>query len=158
MSFINKREQGKQGEALVIEYFEAIGCICKTNEQKFSLFDLTIYPYDLTVEVKNDLRAHKTGNIAIEIRNTKKNEPSGLYGTTADLWAHIVNDEIFLIEVIVLKNLIESTKPLRKIYSGGDNNSNILLYKKDFLKYFYSINNEKIQDIHEFLVETKRFV
>jgi len=52
-----------------------------------SAYDCTILR-PCHVELKIDHEAGKTGNCYFEIRNTYRNEPSGLAATQAEYWAH----------------------------------------------------------------------
>jgi hypothetical protein len=83
-----------------------------------------------TIEVKNDIYALKSGNIAVEIFNPKSNKPSGLTATTAHYWIYKVGDELWVCTVDQLKMFVACEKPHRTIDVGGDNNATLKLYKK----------------------------
>jgi hypothetical protein len=112
-------------------------------------------PWGFTTEVKYDVMASKTGNVAIEIRNTKQNKPSGIAGTRADLWCHTLEDEVWLGNVNEIRLYIAQNKPERTIKNAGDGNATVLLYKKDDIrKVFVRIDKlnplelrEAIQDL-----------
>jgi len=87
--------------------------------------------YKLTFECKNDVMAKKTGNVAIEYHNSKKNEPSGVSRTSAVFWAHKIGGIIWIVSVKALKDFIDVTKPVKVIESGGDDNANLLIYRID---------------------------
>lgn len=91
------------------------------NAQKIGFF--------LTFEVKNDMMAIQTGNVALEHRNCKKNEPSGITATTATFWAHKIEGTIWIVSVAKLKAFVETTTPFKKVTRGGDKNSDMYLYK-----------------------------
>ncbi len=59
-------------------------------------YDLHVIPAGgkpgFSVEVKWDKRAQETGNLYFEIRNTRRDEPSGVAATTADYWCHVIGD------------------------------------------------------------------
>ena len=99
--------------------------------------------YQLSFEVKNDKMSKITGNIAIEIHNTKKDAPSGLMITESDIWVHICHEEIWICNVEKLKEFCNNTKPLKLIERGGDDNARLLIFKKqDSLhKIFDRIDN-----------------
>jgi len=111
--------------------------------------------WGFTTEVKYDVMASKTGNVAIEIRNTRQNKPSGIAGTRADLWCHTLEDEVWLGNVNEILLYIAQNKPTRTIKNAGDGNATVLLYKKDDIrKVFIRIDKlnplelkEAIQDL-----------
>ena len=80
-----------------------------------------------TLEIKTDLLAHKTGNIAIEYEYREK--PSGIAKTTADYWAYIlpnaeIKNIILLMETSQLKHVArELSKHPKNIRCGGDDNA-----------------------------------
>ena len=76
------------------------------------------------IEVKNDLMAHKTGNIYIEFQSRGK--PSGLAKTIADYWIYRINQSDFalIIEVNKLKQVCrEFYKSGKYLKVGGDDNT-----------------------------------
>lgn len=86
----------------------------------------------------------KTGNIAIEFWNPKKNKPSGINVTTSDFWIYCLGNplETYLISVERLKEFVEQNKPFRIIDVGGDDNASLMLYKKDaIISQFIRIDN-----------------
>jgi len=126
---------GQCGENQVVELLEALGVICTRNTKRGQLlyYDIQCQYQNLvfTIEIKNDLMAQKTGNIAIEIFNSKKLSKSGVQATRANLWAHIINNKVWLTSVAKLKHYIDTMPPHRIIENGGDNNATLLLYKID---------------------------
>ena len=88
------------------------------------------YRYDLMTEkdsrrylfeVKNDVLAQKTGNLAFEYRCRGK--PSGLSITEAEWWVHLVGDRAFFFKVTVLKDLLPSkfySDVVQRKRGGGD--------------------------------------
>lgn len=156
MAFAYDMARGKRGEKLVVSILEFGGIECKINEDK----ETNVY-YDIEckagrdkfkVEVKSDYMAERTGNLAIEYYNTKKDESSGLYITKADLWVHCIKDgsnlTVWATHVETLKQFIKDEKPERIIDNGGDKNASLLLYK-DFhiLEIFKQIDNLEEKDI-----------
>lgn len=85
----------------------------------------------LTFEVKHDVMAKKTGNVAIEFHNSKKNEPSGIYVTKANIWAHKILDEIWLCSVSDLKEFVKNEKPVKIVIAGGDDNADLFIFTID---------------------------
>jgi hypothetical protein len=105
----------------------------------------------LTFEVKCDLMAAKTGNIAIEFYNTRSVKASGIDGTKADFWVHIT-DAMYIIETNQLKSLIKSVKPKRIITSGGDGNASLYLYPTSFLdENFRNLEKMSVKEINSYL-------
>jgi hypothetical protein len=96
------------------------------------------------LEVKFDKFHQKTGNIAIEIWNTKLNKPSGLSSTKADLWVCVLHDSMWVANVALLKTYVfnTGTKPKRIVENAGDNNAMIYLYNdEDILKMFRRVDD-----------------
>ncbi len=57
---------------------------------KFVEFDIASQSRKLRLEIKCDALAAKTGNLAVEYWNLELNTPSGILGTTANFWLHLV--------------------------------------------------------------------
>jgi len=133
MNILNDFNTGRNGENKVADILQKVGMTCAINTEidELSYFDLLVNWNDIcfTIEVKNDKYASKSGNIAIEVRNSKQNKESGLNVTKADLWAHIVDDEVWITSVKKLKKFVEENEPYRYIENAGDGNANIVLYK-----------------------------
>lgn len=150
MGYLQDVQAGKDGERLVKELFERHGIsISKNTSSKrkdLLLWDLrAILPYgEIDLEVKSDLKERQTGNVAVEYFNTKKQAPSGIDATTAKLWVFVLIDPITIwaCSVSELQNYIKKVKPLRDV-SGGDDNSQMFLYKREqlFDDIFYRIDN-----------------
>lgn len=142
---------GKIGEKAVMAVLRRAGIECKLGPQgKFYDYDIECTFEDLrfTVEVKFDVMAAKTGNIAIETRNSFQNTPSGIEATKADIWTIVLKEldsyAVFITTVPKLKAFIKQFRPLREIPNAGDCNANILLYREDFIlsKIFTRIDGE----------------
>jgi hypothetical protein len=95
-----------------------------------------------TIEVKYDHMSNRTGNIAIEYRNSRKNTDSGILASQADLWVYYLNpDEVYIISLAKLKEFCHNTAPFKTLTKIGDGNADIYLYKKgDILKEFTNIS------------------
>jgi len=123
-------------EVTVMKILEEFGFACGKNTEKgkFSYFDILaiINKEEVTLEVKFDIYANKSGNIAIETFNPKTGKPSGLGITKADLWVHIT-DQPYVTTVKRLKKFVEDTPPFRTIACGGDDNATLLLFKADII-------------------------
>jgi hypothetical protein len=108
-----------------------------------------LFPPELQVEVKNDLYSQRSGNIALEVFNTKQNKASGVLASKTHVWCHIhYKDNAPLISFCITSDLLEycnNIKPFRIIDSGGDNNSKMMLYKQDdFMDYFWTIEHKNL--------------
>lgn len=100
----------------------------------------------LTTEVKFDVYAKKSGNIAIEIGNTtyKETRPSGITKTKATLWAHIIDDTIWLCRTSYLHDFVKFVSPKREIKDAGDGNAHIYLYDvKELLRAIFRRVDDK---------------
>lgn len=126
---------GKKAEIELVEFLTSKGyeSSLNTDHEKRYEYDVLARKKNkvLTFEVKHDLMATKTGNVAIEYRNSKQDKPSGIDRTTADYWCHKIDGNIYICKVKDLLKFIEDNKPLRIVKSGGDNNADIYLYKKE---------------------------
>ena len=100
---------------------------------------------DFKSEVKYDIWARRSGNIAIEFYNPKKASHSGISITTANLWFQVIPApmEIWVASVERLKYYTMNKFPLRIIEAGGDGNASFYLYKKDeiFFDIFNRVDN-----------------
>ena len=104
---------------------------------------------EMKFEVKTDNRMNKTGNVFIEYESN--NKKSGIETTQSDYYIITDKVEYFLIEVILLKQLINDDKNILKIYNNKTNNRGYLLKKfillnnslnlKHYLKFVNEINN-----------------
>lgn len=147
---------GEAGEKRVISMFTAMGIKAEKNEDKATRADYDlICEYDgekFTAEVKYDVMSEKTGNVAFEIFNSKSNKPSGVFGTKADLWIHILPDDtnmaICICSVKKIRKYSRDIAPFKILKSVGDANADILLYKvEDVLEHLFdridNIDNDK---------------
>ena len=129
--------KGKEGEQKVISLLNRDWLRAWLNESKEDRLYYDIIASnglaEFTIEVKNDLYAIRSGNIAIEFFNTKQAKPSGLTATRADLWIQIVGQEIWCANVENLRKFVTSTPPFKIISNGGDSNAALYLYKKDVI-------------------------
>lgn len=133
---------GKKAENFIKNSFEKFDVKCYDSEEgeikhKHNIdarHDMYIKRNNekVRIEVKYDIMAEKTGNIAIETWNTKINKPSGLKSTIADIWAVVIPDgpnlTFWLISVKKLKDFVRNTPPKRIIENAGDDNAKIFLY------------------------------
>jgi len=80
----------------------------------------------ITFEVKNDLMAHQTGNIAIEY--ACRGKASGLITTTANFWIYKFDNTFFLFETAVLREQLFIEKAYFREVTGGDEGSFTKMY------------------------------
>lgn len=134
--FKNSLEIGKQGEKIIRNKLAQFGF--NTEDSNIKEIDFTVsYTYPMfgkiavTCECKYDIYANKSGNIAIEVFNTKLVKPSGIMSTKCYFWFHVLSDnEIYFALVKSLKKWVKNTKPKRIIMNGGDSNATLYLYDK----------------------------
>ena len=102
-----------------------------------------------TIEVKSDLLAIKTNNIAIEYRNSKSNTESGITATLADIWVHLISVpdggiQAYAITVEKLRHYTETVLPYKHFIAAGDANSCLWIYKMtDILPEFQRFDHIK---------------
>ena len=80
----------------------------------------------ITFEVKNDLMAHKTGNVAIEYKCRGK--ASGLSTSKADYWIYKFDNTFFLFKTETLRQRLFIEKAYFRPVTGGDVGSNTKMY------------------------------
>jgi hypothetical protein len=110
---------GKLREAEIIEFLKAKGHKPIPIPGKFSGFDFFLANTKQAYEVKQDWKAHYSGNLVVEVEMYGKR--SGLMATTADWWIFDTKDEFIFITPKQLKDLIvEQNPPLRQFTGKGD--------------------------------------
>lgn len=134
-NFLRDLEVGNAGQAMVIT--QLIKSNIRSELNKTKAFDLEVFHENLrkTLEIKYDIYAARSGNIAIEYFNPKTCKPSGITATEADFWVHVLTGEsgIWITSVSQLKSFIDNNKPHKVIEAGGDNNAALYLYKKEVI-------------------------
>jgi|TARA_Y100000356_G_C11036028_1_gene170970 hypothetical protein len=127
-------EKGKEGEDKVERLLKTIGIESEKNKDKKNLkyWDIkskTKDSIEFKIEVKNDIMAKTTGNIAIEVGNPKSGKETGINVTKSDIWVQVIGDELWACKSKDLKNFIKKNKAFKTIKYAGDGNATILLYK-----------------------------
>ena len=119
---------GKAAEAEVAQRLMArLGIPADDIEQSSSKgYDLKIISKGWTFEVKNDLMAHQTGNVAIEYECRGK--ATALAATTAEFWVYKFAGQFFAFRTETLKRKIFEEKQYFKAVTGGDAGSNTRMY------------------------------
>lgn len=159
MGFARDLKVGNIGQRFVIDLLAQANISAFENEDRrtFPHYDILISFAEKkwTAEVKYDLYAEKSGNIAIEYYNPKSNKPSGLSITKADFWIHVLTnpDKAFIVRTDQFKDFISKHKPHRLIPRGGDGNASLMLYKADFMtqNIFIPITPSDIKDTLEII-------
>ena len=135
-SIVRDLATGKDGEISVLNLLNSGSILAKLNEDKAvrSYYDIiAMLDTEFTIEVKNDIYAAKSGNIAIEIYNPKSEKLSGLCATKSDIWVHIVDGKHWFTATNLLKTFVNIHKPKRIIDKAGDGNATIYLYDVDII-------------------------
>jgi hypothetical protein len=148
----NQKAIGDCAEDELIELLKSIGLTVEKNTDKTKFYDYDVcacHENDwISFEVKNDVMSGKTGNLAIEYWNSKKNAPSGVMATKASYWVHKFNGKLHYCLVADLKNFLDKTPPKRIIKSGGDDNADLFLYTietiETILKPIQGVTREKL--------------
>lgn len=149
--FVKSKREGDVAEKFLLEMLEKQkenGVLsCAVNNDKDTKYDFDVFASTArgltTFEVKYDIYSERSGNIAIEFWNSKKNAPSGINVTKADYWVHILPNNgkmnAYITTVKTLKDFIKSTPACRTIFDGGDKNANIYLYKSQIILPIFSL-------------------
>jgi hypothetical protein len=101
---------GKQREDQLIAFFQSLGHKPIAIPGKFTGFDFFLANTKEAYEVKQDWKAHYSGNLVVEVEMYGK--PSGLMGTTADWWIFRYKNGVYIYystEVKRLNCIVEST-------------------------------------------------
>lgn len=142
---------GSIGEGFVMEILSKANIKSSKNKtkQKLKYYDLDI-DGKATAEIKYDIYADRSGNIAIEYFNPKSGKNSGLYITTADFWIHVLSNpnRAYIVRVETLKSFVKSNNPSRIIERGGDGNASLMLYAlEDILHIFEELTPENARKL-----------
>lgn len=128
-NFTQDLEDGQQVEREVMEklthYFLGITDLQQSTSKYYDI-EGKWNNERLTFEVKNDLKAAQTNNIAIEYEC--RGVASGLAISTADYWVHKFLNEYYIFHTEVLKRKIFEEQQYHKTSSGGDLGSGTKLY------------------------------
>lgn len=125
---------GSQGEKRLILLLNEVEIISQVQptKGKFSDYDIesSYGGHNFTLEVKNDVYAIRSGNVAIEVFNPKSGRASGLMISKSDLWVHIT-DGVYVANTELLKKWVNDNPASRVITHAGDGNATIYLYPID---------------------------
>jgi hypothetical protein len=102
---------------------------------RFDGWDLKV---GFSVEVKHDIKSSVTGNIAFEY--SSGNNVSGIMASKSTYTVYVTEDWYLIFNTTTLKQELvnksaikTSTTGFRKITGGDNNNSNMYLYRKDYV-------------------------
>lgn len=164
MSFVSDNKKGMSAELHVKKFFERMDTQCVLGEKNKTI------EYDMTVkigrkkykcEVKYDIMAEKTGNLAIEFYNPKLGKNSGIASTESHIWIVVVNDKgnktIWAINTDKLKAFIKANSPKRIVSVGGDDNASLYLYDDYFILEEF-VRLDDTLDVKEFKKRLKEIV
>jgi hypothetical protein len=154
MGILKDFATGDSGEQWVMELMTAASFICTKNEDPDTRALWDVECDGFTIEVKNDIYAERSGNIAIEVYNPKSQKPSGLNITNADLWCHIAFGKVYCTTVAALKQFVADTEPKRIIEAGGDGNATLYLYDANVILPVFTRIDDKNPKKLEMLVDT----
>lgn len=116
-NFNKDKQDGDSAEDFVLECIQVHFPTAYRVQGKEARFDIIVPEVDKTIEVKNDLMAAKTGNLAIEMCK-KSGESSGIMISEADYWVIMAGGEMFMIDRVALRQYCEQADH-RKVW-GGD--------------------------------------
>ena len=126
-SWTTAKARGDEAELAVAEYFKARDCdVTKTLGPDG--YDLLV---QIRLEVKNDLRAAETGNVAVEVRWNDR--PSGIITTRADRWILKVGDVGYMVRTVHLRSLID-TRNFPSVPAGDGRLAQVVLIPLDMLR------------------------
>lgn len=131
---------GRRGEDYIVNLFKEAGMEAKAMDGQFEDYDLEckVGRKKFTCEVKYDVMAQRTGNLAIEFWNSVSEKHSGINCTKADIWIHIVMDDnnmtAWAISVDYFKKFINNNDPKRIVENAGDGNASLYLYPDSILQ------------------------
>jgi len=121
-------EDGHKAEEEVLEKLATYFKVKKEDIERCHNkdFDLSISGLRLTFEVKNDLMAAQTGNIAIEYECRGK--PTGLATSKAGFWIYKFAGSLWVVPTAVLRQKLLIEKRYFRQVSGGDKGSNTKMF------------------------------
>ena len=119
-SWIDAKAKGDAAQNAAADFFTKRGMLVTMTHGR-APFDLLL---QAQLEVKNDLRAVETNNVAIEIRYD--GQPSGLMTTQATWWLIAVGAEGFLLKADSLRQCALGS-PFKKVRGGDNNKSELIL-------------------------------
>jgi len=117
-NFVKDKALGDEKEAESENMLHKAGYETERVKGKDNRYDIRILGTNKTIEVKNDLMAAKTGNLAIEI-SKKSGEKSGIMASEATYWWIHAVGEILSLDREELKDYCGEAQ--HRVVWGGDN-------------------------------------
>lgn len=144
--FARDLAQGKAKEKELVKFLNQLGITAKMADG--IIFDVyTGY----RIEVKLDRKMIFTGNIAVEIENTKQKKPSGIMASKADIWVYAIGKDFWAIPTALLKDLIQIHGD--NVKYGGDNNSKmVLLPFRETKSCFLNLRTASVEEVMKMFV------
>jgi hypothetical protein len=105
-SWLNAKHAGDIAEQLVAEWVRERGCDVLRTIGQDATYDLECR---YRIEVKRDLQAATTGNVAVEV--SRDGKPSGIHTSTAMFWAIVTDAHCYLVRRSSLLNLLTEGHP-----------------------------------------------
>lgn len=125
--WIAAKAEGDRAELAIAGWFRELGW------QTYKTLGLV--PFDLLlqcqVEVKRDLQAARTGNVAIEMRHN--GTPSGIMTTAATWWVIVLDSEAVIVKADTLREFV-LTGHFREVSAGDNRASTVRLVPVESLK------------------------
>lgn len=155
---------GKQAEEFVLKIFNDANLNAKKSDVELLEYDIEflIGKKKHTAEIKFDYMSVKTGNLAIEYWNSKKNTASGISATKANIWIHCILDSgnitAWVANTKELTDYIRDNTAKKNIIGAGDNNACIYLYDVDKMLAAVFTRVDHIIDRNEFAKIIKKKV
>jgi hypothetical protein len=125
--WIAAKAEGDRAELAIAVFFQKYGW------QTLKTIGLADYDLQLqcNVEVKNDLKAKETGNVAVEIEY--RGNASGIMLSKAAWWAIVVGDEAILVKKDKLRQFVLNND-FREVQGGDGMHATLRLVPIDRLK------------------------
>lgn len=125
--WIAAKAEGDRAELAIAGWFRGKGYeTYKTLG--LAAFDLLL---QCQVEVKRDLKAAETGNVAIETRHN--GQPSGILTTAATWWVIVLETEAVIVKADTLRDFV-LTGHFREVSAGDNHASTVQLVPVEKLK------------------------
>jgi hypothetical protein len=131
-SFKSSLTLGARGEQRLIDVLAGARLPCRRNESADLVGWDVAFEFGgevVRVEVKHDLYAAKSGNLAVEYYNPRAGKPSGILATKSRLWCVVLADGVYLGRTADLKAYFETKPCVRDVACGGDGNAAMRLYR-----------------------------
>lgn len=143
MGFIDSLRLGQEAEEKAMSLFRGLGFFCCREGCGARGADLVARAATVNgsrgrlwfLEVKRDLWASRSGNLALEYRNPRRDAPSGILSSLADLWVYDLGEEggLWVTGTARLRKFFLYEPFVRDVRRGGDGNSSFRLYRKDHM-------------------------